>query len=667
MDDRQKYIPSILLALFVAMLPHLSDLPLWVVAWCAFMWAYVLVCMKYNRPPPGRLVRNLLAVLGIVGLLLTYRIRIDASAYISLLALMAAVKPLEISTHRDRMITVFLAYFIVITSLLQSETLLAAVYMFISVLVTTAVLIHINDPEGRRKDQFRLSAMILAQALPVMLALFFLFPRMEGSLVGFTSSGSGITGFSETLRPGGVSRLVEDSSVAFRVEFEADIPDVHHLYWRGIVFAHFDGTAWRYDRSLQEAAVPAGMADHAAAYRVTLEPHHSRWLFAMDFPVQIPDSGRMHTDFTVTSQRPVSRTMRYEIKSDIRDHTGETDFPGDAYIRLPGSGNPESRALAERLSANKTDTADIVNSVLNYFRDHDFVYTLTPPLAGRNPVDDFLFASRRGYCEHYASAFAFLMRSAGVPARVVGGYQGGEINPYGNYLIVRQSYAHAWAEVWDQDSGWFRVDPTHIVAPGRIASGPEGGLAPGELAGFADKYLAPFSAIIRQARYGWDAFSKNWQAWFEGYSYEQQKAFLERLGISYSYRTGPLMLLMAGVFSVFLFVGAYFILHLRGKTERPDNVKKRYKQFLQKMSRAGVDKRPGEGPVEFAEKASRTRPDLESFVREITDLYIMLRYSPIPGNDAYLRFEKAVKKFSPMPMRKKQNRTTSKGAKDTER
>ncbi|MFO8111792.1 MAG: DUF3488 and transglutaminase-like domain-containing protein [Desulfosalsimonadaceae bacterium] len=647
MDERQEYIPSILFALLVAIFPHVTDLPLWVIAWCAFMWAYALVCMKYNRPVPSRLLRNVLTVVGIIGLLLTFRTRIDASAYISLLVIMAAIKPLEISTHRDGMVTVFLAYFIVITSLLKSETLLMTVYMFISVLVTTAVLVRINDPGGRFRDHFRLSAVMLAQAVPLMLALFFLFPRLEGSLVGISRSETGVTGFSETLRPGGVSRLVEDDTVAFRVEFDDDIPDFEHLYWRGIVFVHFDGTAWRQQRQLSEAAPPEREKKDATGYSVILEPHRSRWLFAMDFPEQIPEDGRMYEDFTVLSRKPVYRTKRYAMVSDKRDHTGKTDFPADAYTRLAGAGNPESRALGARLAENAAGAEEIVRNALDYFRERGFVYTVTPPLAGRNPVDDFLFDAQSGYCEHYASAFAFLMRSAGIPARVVGGYLGGEINPYGNYLIVRQSYAHAWVEVWNEEKGWFRVDPTAVVAPGRIAGGPEGGLSPGELRRFADQYLQPFSAFIQQARFGWDAFSKNWQAWFEGYSFEQQKALLERLGITDAYRTGPLVLLLAGFFLVFLFFAVYLFIQLHGKTERPDDVKKRYRQFLQKMSGAGVEKHPGEGPGEFAEKAAAARPDLASAIGEITALYIVLRYSPLPPDDAYFRFEKAVKGFAP--------------------
>ena len=652
MNDRQEYIPPILLALFVAIIPHVAALPLWIVAWCIFMWGYVLVCMKYGRPMPGRLVRNIIAVVGLIGLLLTYHTRLDSSAYISLLAIMAAIKPLEVSTHRDGMVTVFLAYFIIITSLLQTETLLITLYMFISVLVTTAVLVRINDPGGRFREQFRVSGAILLQALPLMLVLFFLFPRMDGSLVGITRTDTGVTGFSERLRPGSVSRLVEDNAVAFRVEFDDDIPGFGDLYWRGIVFAHFDGTGWRHERRVRKVD-DVESTDDAVGYNVILEPHRSRWLFALDYPATIPEGGMLLEDFTVLSQDPVHRTKRYAMASGLRDHTGETADPKAHYTNLPESGNPESRFLAADFAANAGTTEAIVRRGLDYFRENDFIYTLNPPLLGADAIDDFLFDSQSGYCEHYASAFAFLMRSAGVPARVVGGYLGGEINPYGNYLIVRQSYAHAWVEVWDREKGWSRVDPTLAVAPGRLSDGPAGALSPGEIRGFAQNYLRPFSSYIDQLRYGWDAFSKNWDAWFGGYSLDQQKALLERLGIDYSYRSAPVKLLLAAITTVFLLFGAYFFLHFRRRGEKPDNVKKHYDVFLKKLARTGVEKPPWAGPLEFARDAARRRPDLAGAIYEITNLYIALRYAPAfheeanGREDAYVRLERAVKAFSP--------------------
>ncbi len=648
MDDTQKYIPPIILALFVSLLPHVVRLPLWVVLWCLFMWAYLLFSIIYNRPKPEKWLKNALALIAFAGLLVTYHTRLDSNAYISLLALMAAIKPFEATTHRDRMVTLFLAYFIVITSLFQSETLSVMIYMFVSVLVTTAVLVRINDSNGRLKTHFRVSAVILLQATPVMLILFFLFPRIDGSLVGITRSDTGVTGFSEVLQPGMVSRLVEEKSVAFRVEFEQEIPAFEHLYWRGIVFSHFDGSAWHRNKNVPEAEITFESIN-PINYRIILEPHRSRWLFVLDFPEQIPQHASLYADFTVLSNEAVYRTKRYPVISGIRDHTGRSGLPENEYTRVPHTGNPKARALAKKMSAGTGGTEIVVDRALDYFRDNDFVYTLNPPLAGKHPIDDFLFDFQGGYCEHYSSAFAFLMRAAGVPARVVGGYLGGEVNPYGNYLIVRQSHAHAWVEVWSEKKGWSRVDPTLAVAPGRLEGGMEGALSPDELGIFATKYLQPFSAFILQARFGWDMVSKSWEAWFSGYSYDQQQALLERLGVDHSHGKGMVKLLAAGLVLVLLLFGVYLLLHMRGKQERPDNVKKLYGKFLRKLARTGIEKQVGDGPLEFAVKATRKRVDLENPIREITDLYVMLRYEDAThGAEAYCRFEKAVRDFRPI-------------------
>lgn len=647
MDEAQKTIPPILLALFVAIVPHLFFLPVWVVAWCGFMWGFVLVCIRYNRPLPGRTIRNALAFAGIIGVLLTYHARIDAGAYVSLLAVMAAIKPFEISGHRDRMIVLFLAYFIVITSLLESETLWITLYMFVSVLVTTAVLVRVNDPAGRFREHFRVSAVILAQAFPLMLVLFFLFPRVEGGMVGITRSDTGISGFTSALNPGAVSRLAEDDSVAFRVAFEDDIPDFPDLYWRGIVFSRFDGSAWQRRRQLSRAPDTEEKSGIRKNYEVMLEPHGSRWMFALDFPSKIPETGVLYEDFTMVFDAPVHRAKRYSAASRIRKYSGPTSPPSEAYLRLPGSGNPRTRKLGARFAGESGNAGDIADRVLKHMRRQEFSYTLDPPALGKNPVDDFLFESQSGYCEHYASAFAFLMRSAGVPARVVGGYLGGDYNPFGDYLIVRQSHAHAWVEVWEPGRGWLRMDPTEAVAPERISSGVRGAFSAGEPGGIAQRYLRPVSELFRQVQLGLDAVSINWETWFTGYSFEQQKTILERLGIPHSRRSGFAVLLAASLVLVFLLFGAYVFGHLRGKAEKPDRAARLYDVFLGKLLRAKVKKHHWEGPLEFAERAVRLRPELEKEIREITALYVDIRYSRAPLDGLSQRLETAVKRFRP--------------------
>src|SRR5690606_12261507 len=249
------------------------------------------------------------------------------------------------------------------------------------------------------------------------------------------------------------------------------------------------------------------------SYTVTLEPHEKRWLVALDLPAKLVPNSRFTADYQMLALRPVRQRTRYEMTShtDYRlGYEGLSPYERLRALQLPDGYNWRARALAENLKAAAQDDEDMVKIVLALFRNQPFTYTLTPPLLGDNPVDDFLFNTRSGFCEHYASAFTFLMRAAGIPARVVTGYQGGEVNPIGNYMIVRQSEAHAWSEVWLEGQGWKRVDPTAAVSPQRVESGiaaavPASDPLPAFVRGGAE--------WLRNLRFTWDSFATTWNQW----------------------------------------------------------------------------------------------------------------------------------------------------------
>ncbi len=639
MNDQDKYLPHIISALIIAILPHLGRLPIWIIVWCTAMWGYILISLKFQWPRPNRAVRIILSVLGLIGLLATYSYRIGPNAYLGLLAIMAALKPFEISTHRDRMISLFLAYFIVITSLLQSESLSITLYMFLSVFVTTGALIRINDPMGRFKTDLRLAGIIMAQAIPLMVILFFLFPRIQGSIFGLSQAPAGKTGFSEWLRPGSIARLVENNDIAFRAEFEKNMPPAGQLYWRGIVFHEFDGTNWHRLKRLPEIGhLPEGRK--AVAYTVALEPHGDRWLFVLDRPASKPKWTRLHADYTLRNMRPVNRKKYYEMTSFPSPRKGSL-WGVEAAEQLPKKGNPKSRKLAADFAENAVSVNEIVGRAMMYLQDNGFVYTLQPPVLGRDPIDDFLFQSRRGYCEHYASAFAFLMRAAGVPARIVGGYLGGEVNPFGDYLIIRQSDAHVWVEVWSEEKGWIRVDPTSAVAPQRITEGVSGALLEGEFSG------GLFGGWFDQVRFGWDAVSSSWEAWFSGYSHLEQELLLERFGIRMGSWKGPLTVFLLVFGSIFLITGIYVFFQLKPVAMEKDRVRICYEKFCSNLEKAGLPRPPEKGPLDFGSQVARERPDLKPAVDEIIQLYIGLRYRHGHNIDMEKRFCRLVRGFRP--------------------
>ena len=644
--NSNKILIPIIFALIVAILPHIVRLPFWIVCWCAGMWGYLLMSLRFSWPRPGKWLKLTLIIIGIAGLLLNYAVRLGSDAFLGLLAIMAALKPFEIDSHRDRMITVFVAYFTVITSLFLSETLAITIYMFVSVGITTAVLIRINDPQGRFGNNLKLSIIIMAQAIPLMIFLFLLFPRIQGSFFGFPRMGGAKSGFSDTMSPGDVSTLVESDAVAFRAAFDGPIPAPELRYWRGIVFENIDGRKWSTAIWTQETfKLPPGQ--RSVAYTVTLEPHQERWLFALEMPAEIPRSAAFYRDNTLRSRRTVFQTLRYSLSSHTR-YEARTEEPDHLshLTRLPEAVNPRASALAREITQNADGVDEKVDRILNYFATGGFVYTLQPPLLGLNPVDDFLFKSKKGYCEHYASAFAFMMRAVGVPARIVGGYQGGEVNPFGNFLVVRQNDAHVWVEVWHPDKGWLRTDPTAAVAPARITGGFEGTLASG---GLMRKYLGGLSGLVDQIRFRWEALSAQWRAWFEAYSYEEQRAMLEKIGITSdawgaSLRALAFLLLTLGA----LTIGAVAFFILKPPRQKPDAVRKHYTLFCHKLDRAGLARRPAQGPLDYAAFVSRNRPDLARRIHEITGLYVRLRYQDRPSKAALRVFIKKIREFQPI-------------------
>ena len=640
MTDQSRYMPPIIGALVVAILPHLARLPVWVIAWCAVMWGYLLWSLRSDRYRPGKWLSRVMTVIALAGVFLTYNgYRFGPDAFLGLLAVMAAIKPFEIRSHRDRMIVVFLAYFIVITGLFQSETLLMTAYMVISVFITTAALIRINRISGSFRADLRQAGLIVGQAIPLMAVLFLVFPRIEGSFFGLSRLNVAHTGFSDVLRPGSVTRLAENKTVAFRATFDGPVPMKSELYWRGIVFDRFDGRQWHAAEGIP-LLLKGPEGSSRISYSINLEPHNRRWLFALDLPLTSPRGVSLRSDYTLKAYRPLRRAVNYRMVS-MTDYRATSHGAGmEKYRLLPQQGNPLARELARRIAGNARSVQEKIDRVMAFFSTENFTYTLQPPPLNDNPVDTFVTRTRSGYCEHYASAFAFMMRALDVPARVVGGYLGGEINPYGNYLVVRQSLAHAWVEVWEENRGWLRVDPTSAVAPERLSGG-------GDDDPDRDAAATALTSLIRRLQLRWDVINTTFQKWFTGYSFEEQQALLERLGIAGGTWSGALKLLSAALVMVLLFAAGFTVYYFIPKTTRDDAVVRGYRKFLKKLARRGINKPPAQGPADFARLVSRKHPGLAGTVNEITRLYIRLRYEKMKPENTLARFRKAVRNFRP--------------------
>lgn len=640
----------LLLALALVAAPHVAHLQPWVVPLSAVLGLWRWAAGRGMAALPGKWLLSAMAFASLAGILLTHGTLFGRDAGVALLTLLGGLKLLELRGYRDALILVFLGYFLVVTNFLFSQSVFIALYMLAATLAITAVLIGVNHPGAERhwRTHLRLAGRMLAQAVPVMVVLFLLFPRLPGPLWSMPSDArSGMTGLSDEMAPGSISRLSQSDAVAFRVEFDGPVPRKSALYWRGPVLWFFDGRRWKGGFSSRSATLRYTALGKPVSYTVTLEPHNKPWLFALDLPAVTPERARITSDFQILSARPVTYRQRYAMTSYLEYRTeGLTSLERRWGLSLPPDADPRTQELGRQWRDELGDPSAVVARALRFYREEPFVYTLTPPLlTSADPVDEFLFGTRRGFCEHYASSFVVLMRAAGIPARVVTGYQGGEFNALGGYLTVRQSDAHAWAEVWLEGRGWVRVDPTAAVSPSRVEAGIGAALpAPDPIPGF----LKRDNPWLQKLRFGWDFLNGGWNLWVLSYNQERQMQLLARLGFGLVSWQELAVGLLVGVGGLLLGF-ALFMLRGGGRAS-VDPVVRSYRRFCARLAKAGLERRPAEGPVDFAARVVGARPELKPAVEEITALYVELRYGAGQGELAELR--RRVRAFRPRPLRR---------------
>jgi transglutaminase-like putative cysteine protease len=631
----RRVLLSLMAAGGFAVAPHAFELPLWIIAVfvAGAAWRYGIEVFQWYRP--GRLVRFGLMLLIVVAVFRQYHTLLGRDPGMALLITLIGLKFLELKTTRDFVVSLFVFYLIILGSFLYGQSLWLGAWALLAAAVSTAALVHLTQPTGLNlRQRLRLSGVMLAKAVPLMLIVYLLFPRISGTLWGLPADAhSGLTGMPDTMQPGSIRSLSESSEVAFRVDFDGAPPPARELYWRGLVFTEFDGRGWQRGPVHRGEAASFVPLNEALRYHITLEPSNKPWMPALDLPAIRPRGARYQSDFTLEHREPIRERLNYTLTSYTRYNTGALELAERARaLQLPPDASPHARALAAQWQREHDGPQQIAQAALDYFRRENFVYTLSPPLLGEDPVDEFLFDTRRGFCEHYASAFVALMRAAGIPSRVVVGYLGGELNTAGDYLIVRQSDAHAWAEIWVAERGWVRVDPTGAIAPERIELGLDAvrrleqqGLALGSLSNEAvlrALELGWFEFVARQARWYWDYTNLAWYRWVVDYGKERQERFLASLGlddISWGRLAG---LLTTGTLLIMLL---YALLLWRPK-KSTDPAQAAYLRFCRKLARAGLTRAPHEGARAFAGRAARKRTDLADSISEITNLYEDLRY-----------------------------------------
>ncbi len=625
--------------------PHVERLPWWASVVCLGAGAWRWWVARNGLRTPAWLVMAAIALAVTAGAFVEYRRLFGREVGVMLLIVMLCLKVLEMKMKRDAMVVIFLGFFLALTNFLYSQTILMGAYMFVCVWLLVATLIGFNriNSDASIKQRLVPAAWLLFQSIPLMIVFFILFPRVSGPLWNTPQEMQARTGLSDSMSPGDISKLSQSDAIAFRVEFEGAVPNNTDLYWRGPVLGMQSGRGWRMYDALPVSKVEYTALGPETRYRVTLQPHNKPWLFALDIPSALPPNAIMLADYQMRSREPVSALRAYSIASHLNYRIDAESSPAELqrYLNYNQRINPRTIALGKQMRLRHPDTKVLIEELMRMY-NREFTYTLEPPTLGANPMDEFLFETKLGFCEHYAGSFALIMRAAGVPSRVVTGYQGGEVNPVSRQLVVRQAEAHAWTEVWLSDLGWLRVDPTFAVSPLRINRGMSAALGP--IGVFDNLLAADRLGILRSVAYTWDAINTEWNRWVVGFNQERQRGMFDGIGIpDVDWRTLAIWLI-GGVFIAGGGVG--LILLARGYRNRKSPVDAAFEHFCAQMARQGLCRSASEGPVDFLKRVELARPAVSAKARAVIEAYVAARYSPAAAHlETRLTFVRLARQF----------------------
>ncbi len=585
---------------------------------------------------PAKWLRLLMVVGGALGVIYHYGTIFGPDAGVALLVTAYLFKLLEMYTRRDAFLVVILSFFVLATEFLFSISLLTSVYVFSVLIVISAALIALNmtDKSIAVWRPLKSSLITILQTIPLLLVLFFLFPRMGPIWELKMQSNSSRTGLSDTISPGDIADLSQSSELAFRVEFEGELPEPRDLYWRALVFDRFDGRTWYSTNDAVFSPFDARQIESsgdALHYQVYLEPTGQNWLPTIAWSTISGIKTKKSSHLVNYSIETIDKAIRFSVQS-YTNYVYQPEPLGQMelgrFLKLPPSGNTRAQEMAKALSSRARGDSELMAALINrHFFDEEFVYTLQPPTLGSNSIDEFLFSTRRGFCSHYAGAFVYLMRAAGVPARMVGGYQGGEIHPIGNYLLVHQYDAHAWAEYWVSGKGWLRVDPTAAIAPHRIESGSlrdtltEVGLLDSP---FSSRNVMNFAAIGK-LRLMVDYLDYLWIKNVVSYGRDAQNKLLSQIMDKVT-AAKVIILLSIGFGGVMVLLVAW-ILFLPGLRTKPSFADKQYASFLRKLERKGLYRVVGEGIDAFSRRAQEQFPEQKININKISNIYSEIKYS----------------------------------------
>lgn len=644
----------VLVAVVLVLLPQSIRMPLWisVVALSCVAWRLLIHSGRVDYPSRPVRVAVVLFTL-VVSFSQIRNIGIGLESAASLLALGFVFKLIEMRQKRDIYVVISLCFVMSMVAFLYSQSALTTLYVALVITVVMGAMVALNRASSAAdtRGTAKLAIKIAVQALPLTIVLFIVFPRIAPLWAVPMQTGVNSTGVTDEMSPGDISQLGRSAELAFRVQFDdaAAAPAHEHLYWRGLVLDHFDGTTWRRTRNSSSYSVAASLADfrisyddrirtlgEPLSYNVILEPTQQPWLFALHLAEDVNDEFFSGRNFELFNNGRITQRLSYDLRSYLQNQT-DILLLGSARNRsldLPEAGNERSRDFARELRATASSDRDYANTVLGHFRQNEYFYTLNAPLLGENRIDEFLFDTMAGFCEHYASSFTYLMRAAGIPARVVVGYHGAEANPYENYLMVYQYNAHAWSEVWFEGEGWVRYDPTGAVSPTRIEQGVQEALRDDPAFMEDDLFSAArFGGIgwLNAMRLRLDAIEYEWNQLVVNYDEDVQFELFERL---FGEVTEQKVIVLMGTLAMVVIIAVGFtVISFEPRIQRTP-LNRFYRSVCRELARVNLVRQPGEGPIAFRDRVCAARPELAEAMTELTDRYVRLSYREASLSDA---------------------------------
>lgn len=614
--------------------PFSQHMPGWIsVVWLSLLcWRTVLTWRGLRLPPQWLLLPIAISFAG--GVYLSFGKLMGKDPGVSLLLGLLTCKLLEMHARRDLFVVLFLSYFLLLAQFLYDQSIGVALWVMLtlSVLICTQISFQYSGLRPSLRQRWTQALKLLGLAIPFCILTFFLFPRLNGPLWGMPSDTlTARSGLSDVMSPGDVSKLVLSDEMVFRAKFSS-MPDRNQLYWRGFVLTQFDGRAWQRDKSPAREGVKVTFAGPPIQQEITLEPNNNTWLFALDIPanpalsIDTPRQIDLNSNFESRDSSPNINRIRYKVES-YTNYRFENELGKSERITslaLPAGFNPRSIEFAQQIVRQFPEDKQRIAAILRHFNNQKFEYTLEPTTLGRDSVDDFLFKTKAGFCEHFAGSFVFLARAMNIPARVVTGYQGGSLNTIDGYFEVRQSDAHAWAEVWLSNQGWVRIDPTAAVAPERINAINTSVFL--RQASISESFLQLSPNTLNYAlsvRMYWDALNNNWNQWVLNFNQNKQRNLLSKLGFDdVDWERTALVLFFIGLTIMALL--SWPLLRDRKKLAPLESI---YQKYCNKMAVRGLTRFHHEGPQAYLQRIIKELPvENRAYATQFIDDYITMQY-----------------------------------------